>query len=661
MKKYLLFASIIGIILIAYRGILTPGTLTNTDLPYWNSSNLLPLPFVWDMQRGSGMGGFYAPFLWYFLPITFPFRFLLDTLHIPWEIVVRIVLFLPLFLLGGGGSLLLVRQITRSWWIGLFGPLLFFFNSYVILLLSGGQVQMALGVGCLVLMILSLVLSTHPENIWEKKIGIILFPLSLLLLLWYELRVFVLGLGVVGLFAFLQLLFSKNKKQTMYLFGGMFLFSVLFLIILNAFWYVPVLLHKTDPIKDLGKAFYSVEALKYFSFATIEYPFSLHHPFWPENIFGKMNFFSPLFLLLPFSTLFFLSFSNREKNTKVIIIFSLLLILLGSFLGKGVQDPFGEIFQWLFFHVPGFSLFRDPSKFYMLVLVGYMILFPMSVYLFSKEKSQKIQMFLFMYAVFILTIPTLHYLLFKPTGAIKSREVPGWYQKSGEVIRHDPFFYRTLWYPSISIFSYYSFTHPAIPAVDYFETYSLSSLHNKMKDSATEKRIKDSAIRYIIVPQDTESTIFISERKYSPKLERETYAILDSLPWLRKVEKDGVILYEVEGYKPHIWSPQGKIAVTSASPVSYSLDISALKQDSNSELYFAEMYDPFWEVEQGEMKKKVEKTEFNTMKATISDSTHSSLRLNYTLQNYTKLLPIGLLLGFVIYSLYSLIIWKKIR
>ncbi len=661
MKKYLLVASIIGIILIAYRGILTPGTLTNTDLPYWNSSNLLPLPFVWDMQRGSGTGGFYAPFLWYFLPITLPFRFLLDTLHISWEIVVRVVLFLPLFILGGGGSFLLVRQITKSWWIGLLGPILFFFNSYVVLLLSGGQVQMALGFSCLILVTLSLVLSTNFGSILEKKIGIILFPFSLALLLWYELRVFVLGLGIVGLFTLLQFIFAKNKKQIMYLFGGMFLFSTLFLIVLNAFWYIPVLLHKTDPIKDLGKAFYSVEALKYFSFATIEYPFALHHPFWPENIFGKMSFFSPLFLLLPFSALLFLSLSKQEKNTKVLIIFSLVLILLGSFFGKGVQDPFGQIFQWLFFHIPGFSLFRDPSKFFMLVLVGYMILFPLSIYLFSKEKSQKIKACLFIYAVFILTIPTLHYLLFTPTGAIKSREVPQWYQKSGEVIKKDASFYRTLWYPSISIFSYYSFTHPAIPAVDYFETYSLSSLHNKMKNSVTEQRIKESAIRYIIVPKDTEGTIFTQDRKYSPKLEKETYATLDSLSWLKKIEKEGVILYEVDEYKHHIWSAQGEIAVTSASPVSYTLDTSALKTEPNREIYFSEMYDPFWEIEQEGITKKVEKTEFNTMKFTISPDSSSSLKLHYTLQNYTKLLPIGLLLAFVIYSIYSLIIWKKIR
>ena len=73
---------------------------------------------------------------------------------------------------------------------------------------------------------------------------------------------------------------------------------------------------------------------------------------------------------------------EREKNViiKKQIRFFLILSLLGVFLAKGSNEPFGQIYIWLFEHIPGFVMFRDPTKWYMLIAVSYSVLIPYSIY-----------------------------------------------------------------------------------------------------------------------------------------------------------------------------------------------------------------------------------------------------------------------------------------
>ena len=68
--------------------------------------------------------------------------------------------------------------------------------------------------------------------------------------------------------------------------------------------------------------------------------------------------------------IFFLK-SNKRK-----IVFFAFLGLTGSFLAKGMNGPFGEAYAFLFKYFPGFVMFRDPTKWYLLVILSYSILIP---------------------------------------------------------------------------------------------------------------------------------------------------------------------------------------------------------------------------------------------------------------------------------------------
>ena len=45
---------------------------------------------------------------------------------------------------------------------------------------------------------------------------------------------------------------------------------------------------------------------------------------------------------------------------------------MGLFLVTGSIGPFGSIYTWLITNVPGFWIFRDPSKFTPILILGYM-------------------------------------------------------------------------------------------------------------------------------------------------------------------------------------------------------------------------------------------------------------------------------------------------
>jgi hypothetical protein len=53
--------------------------------------------------------------------------------------------------------------------------------------------------------------------------------------------------------------------------------------------------------------------------------------------------------------------------------------ILAAFLIKQNNPPLGSVYDWLFYHFPGWSLFREASKLFIVVLLSYSILVPMAI------------------------------------------------------------------------------------------------------------------------------------------------------------------------------------------------------------------------------------------------------------------------------------------
>lgn len=95
-----------------------------------------------------------------------------------------------------------------------------------------------------------------------------------------------------------------------------------------------------------------------------------YHPGWVE-------------FLIPVVALASLLFGRRNKNT----LFFGFLMILGLFLGKGLQTPGSGIFDWIFSHVPFFWVFRNPfEKFGLLIAFSYSFLIGTGVGAFWETK-----------------------------------------------------------------------------------------------------------------------------------------------------------------------------------------------------------------------------------------------------------------------------------
>ncbi|HCM82174.1 MAG: hypothetical protein UV63_C0001G0067 [Microgenomates group bacterium GW2011_GWC1_43_11] len=104
------------------------------------------------------------------------------------------------------------------------------------------------------------------------------------------------------------------------------------------------------------------------------------------SYFGYFRFPLPLLFLLMTVFLGYALF-QRQRNPGIRIFFGLLL--LGVFISKGVREPWGNMFQFLYEHIPGFQIFRRPvSKFYWEFFFFYISLSMMGLAFFEERMAR---------------------------------------------------------------------------------------------------------------------------------------------------------------------------------------------------------------------------------------------------------------------------------
>ena len=346
-----------------------------------NLKELSKIPQLWDNQGWGGLGRF-KPYNWSFFYFQWPAK-ILSLFGLSWPVIEKIIWFWPYLVLGFFSSAFLFKTLFPKNKFWLFSPFLFLFNTFSLIITSGGQMgfAMAYALSPLVLALFIQLLTNSKINGLRSSI---LTGLILAFQMMLDPRVFYITMMAIGLYWVINLSSNTLKRVIPTL-----ILPFLVVVGLNLFWLLPVLLTRRPVLPETyGEAGW----VKFLSFARFSDALSLLHPFWPENIFGKTYFFRPEFLILPmlaFSSLLFTRIKMDRKRMKADICFFTILALVGAFLAKGNNPPFGEVYLWLFKNIPGMNMFRDPVKFYVLVAIGYSVLIPYSVeqvYKFLKAK-----------------------------------------------------------------------------------------------------------------------------------------------------------------------------------------------------------------------------------------------------------------------------------
>ena len=589
---------------------------------FWSEtlSKILDYSYAWDSSLNSGLGGSNLHLLSLNSYLSFGGFFLTQALHIPWFIGEKLLYFWPILCLSFLSSYFLSRRIYKNIYLNVFAGILYIFNTYALAIFGGGQVGLALAYSVAPLVLGVFIKLIHTIGLKSVNFQIpLLTGIVLAINVFFDLRIAYIVLGAV--FIYFLLTYSSLKRI-------FFVFAIPLLITLSlhAFWILPSIIFKID----LGEHFIvenPVSQLRFFSFALFENSFSLLHPNWPENIFGKTGFMKPEFIMLPILAYSSLLFIKGSKSIN--IIFFALIGLLGAFLAKGMNEPFGNVYLWLYEYIPGFIMFRDPTKFYLLVVLSYSVLIPFSVYSIYKWLGRSFTSFRMTLPLLFLVFTILYFIfLIRPVflgelgGTFRKHEVPKEYALLKDFLHSQTEFFRTLWIPQWQRFGYFSNNHPAVGKKELFLDGPLTMI-----------MLKNASVKYVIVPYDSEGEIFLSDRKYDEKQYLKTIEELKKINWLKQVNCSIVKLlncygsdpfgkisvFELSNPKDHFFiestikNEELKIAYETINPTKYKVKVSNAKK--NDILVFSESFDRNWVAKSSSRsnRDKVQSSKFNNI------------------------------------------------
>jgi len=323
-------------------------------------------------------------------------------------------------------------------------------NTYTLLVIDGGQLLIALSYSLLplcYLLILQAIERLTPINITKAA-------LSISVLGFFDIR-FVLILGILLILnALWKLIYLRDIGYVKQWIKVGALSSSIFLL-LHLFWILPFTM---NPSSSFATEVMSVTQLDFLNFTSLAHALLAQQPHWPLNNFGNISSPNLVFILIPLFS--FLAIKNK-KHTKNIL-FWILIALLSLFLVKGINPPFGKVYYYLFEYVPGFSVFRDSTKFFFLLNLSFSVLIGFSLDYLKGKLNNNLFSYFFIVYILVIFLPTSS-LTLQGTFLVKPDQSA--FEEIEQILRSDEEFSRTLWIPYKNGLSYTSITKPGLEAL----------------------------------------------------------------------------------------------------------------------------------------------------------------------------------------------------
>lgn len=523
------------------------------------------IPQAWTTRWAEGMGEYSVGTLW-----SWPLDFLYGLgsfIGVDFWILERLLGLFPAIFLSFWSMGRLLKYLGIFGWGKLIGSIFYLLNSYFLLLLDGGQLNLALAYSVLPFIFVLFKKLLEKNNLRNQ----IKFGLGTILISVLDIRIIlILLILVLSDFLFSLLIqFMKNGlnlKEASALFLRIFLIGLitsLMLILIHAYWIMPSFLSQSP---TLPPTYNRPSQLSELSFSNIGHTMYLLQSHWYKNIFGRVAELKVEFALIPI--LVFLAPVLKKGDKR--IGFWLLISLVGIFLSKGINPPLEQINLWLFNYIPGFSLFRDPTKFFFLISLGYSICLSITVSeliniaprIGLRKKWTIFLPIIILIYIFWLVRPLY---LGQMTGILGDQPYLKEYTQLTNFLKSDPDFSRVLWIPTKPPLSFSSHIHPSVEAsrlsqkrpfstgiVGTYETF------NFLREASFSAELADVAgIGYIVYP-------FLNLKKEDthPDNIRYYYTFnrqLSYLPWLSKEMKVEIPTFQVRHHQdeiflaPNIW------------------------------------------------------------------------------------------------------------
>ncbi|KKT38976.1 MAG: hypothetical protein UW22_C0003G0018 [Candidatus Gottesmanbacteria bacterium GW2011_GWB1_44_11c] len=524
-------------------------------------------PNLWRTDIGLGKSVIQS--LW----LDYPFRLFLKALFslgISWFFIEKI-LWLGVLSLGIYASYRLAKYLFSRARCFLLTPILYIGNTYALLLFGGGQLGVAFAYSVSPLVLLTFI--QYIDNYNDVR-SLIKNGLWFALLICFDIRLAFLIL-CTAVFYFLMKMFTYRRAFPRFWIRLTRIFFIPLVVAasIHPYWILPTVI-QLQSISQIGEQFTNSGMLRFLSVADFSHAISLLHPNWPENLFGKVYFLHPEFLVLPivaFSSLLFIDKTHRTNTmNKTKIFFFALLALFGAFFAKGVQEPFGGLYLWLFTHVPGFVMFRDPTKFYLLIALSFSVLIPYSLtkiydVVYSRCQTSKTYYSKRIGTIVTVILYTSFFIFWSGTmrqifvgglsGNFKPQQVPNEYVRLKNMLVSDAQSSRTLWLPTMEKFAYYSTLHPYVTKDTIFPGLSDTNLLDFVSSQSFYDALSDYGVRYVIVPIDTEKRIFLSDYTFDPLIRERLISALSQTRLQKIPEYSDIAVFENSFFMFHLEIP----------------------------------------------------------------------------------------------------------
>lgn len=256
-----------------------------------------------------------------------------------------------------------------SHWVALGGGLFYILNPFAMNYIWHRFVVSMFGLPALpLILLLTLKLLNKPCFIYAFSLASVI---SLFSIMAINPAFFVPLFVPMGCYILFELFCKKSLK------GWKFIGVTAFLILVFNFWWLfPACLNLQSTVARVpwADSFENVRAtsqwtplfyvLRLVDWNTVRWYHVPYHPGWTE-------------FLVPFLSGIALFFNRSNRK----IIFFSLLWVIGLFLSKGIQPPAGDLFEWMFKHIPLFVLFRNPmEKFGLTVALSCSVLMSFGIY-----------------------------------------------------------------------------------------------------------------------------------------------------------------------------------------------------------------------------------------------------------------------------------------
>lgn len=558
-----------------------PGLRVANDFSFVSNDWLklqFDIPRVWNERGAEGLGEYGVFTLWSY-PVNLIFGILAKA-GLNFQIWERILVIIYIFL----GSLSIWKCLSKcalSNKSKFIGSLFYLINTYPILLIDGGQLSIALAYGLFPLAYL-LILEAISSGVKKK----IMAGLVVSVLGFFDIR-FLYVLFLLFLLRALFDIFEGKNHRLRILLGWICTGSVTGLVVLalNVFWLIVIL--KTPIEKDVLGSLTKITA----NLFNIGHPILIISPHWYKNVFGWISELKPEFILLPILVCLTPILRRKDKT----VLFWLTIAILSIFLTKGGTEPLSSIYLWLYSNIPGFSFFRDSTKFFFLLSLSYAVLISIASEEILKRLKGRLQSVYVLFIIVYILYLIRPVLLGQMTGTFSIQPTEDDFRSLSDILKEDQEFGRVFWIPTTAPLSYSDLNHPIVEAARVFNrlpfVYGIKGAYetyNFLREAPYMGEIFNVAgISYIAYPQ------FDLRRSYlSPDDVRYYYTFLNqlsNLPWIEgSIVQSNIPLLKTKKHQDKIFMTDQLWAIFGSDEVFNEATKSAKLALSNNAVIFAE-------------------------------------------------------------------------